>query len=145
MLFRSGVFQLTDSSGIDLGHCTHSWTQAMPLRAPWHTPNGSTARLSREFGGFRRDCQAMAKWLAELRVQLVVMESTVSQCIGFDLRRARLVGQQDAWAPALSVCLSRQNTPHPGDQTPFAAPVQTRRDTAYNCTPPGPARLTALR
>ena len=33
-------------------------------------------RQAREFGGFRRDCVALAAWLVELRVELVVMEST---------------------------------------------------------------------
>ena len=39
-------------------------------------PDGSIERVSREFGGFKRDCRALAAWLAELQVQLVVMEST---------------------------------------------------------------------
>jgi transposase len=39
-------------------------------------PDGSVVKHSREFGGFRRDCRALAAWLAELQVQLVVMEST---------------------------------------------------------------------
>ena len=39
-------------------------------------PDGSVSTHSREFGGFRRDCRALAAWLAELQVQLVVMEST---------------------------------------------------------------------
>jgi transposase len=38
--------------------------------------DGSIEQFSREFGGFRRDCRALAEWLAELRVELVVMEST---------------------------------------------------------------------
>ena len=33
-------------------------------------------RQTREFGGFRRDCLALAEWLVELGVELVVMEST---------------------------------------------------------------------
>ena len=43
-------------------------------------PDGSVSTHSREFGGFRRDCRALAAWLAELQVQLVVMESTGSYC-----------------------------------------------------------------
>ena len=39
-------------------------------------PDGSMAKHSREFGGFKRDCRALAQWLADLGVQLVVMEST---------------------------------------------------------------------
>ena len=39
-------------------------------------PDGSIERHSREFGGFKRDCRALAAWMAELRVELVVMEST---------------------------------------------------------------------
>ena len=37
-------------------------------------------RHTREFGGFRRDCRALAAWLAELGVELVVMESTGIYC-----------------------------------------------------------------
>jgi transposase len=39
-------------------------------------PDGSIEQTSREFGGFRRDCRALAAWLSELHVELVVMEST---------------------------------------------------------------------
>ena len=38
--------------------------------------DGSMQRQTREFGGFRRDCRALAAWLTELGVELVVMEST---------------------------------------------------------------------
>ena len=38
--------------------------------------DGSMQRQAREFGGFRRDCRALAEWLRELEVELVVMEST---------------------------------------------------------------------
>ena len=38
--------------------------------------DGSMQRQTREFGGFRRDCRALAAWLSELGVELVVMEST---------------------------------------------------------------------
>ena len=33
-------------------------------------------RQTRQFGGFRRDCRELAAWLAELHIELVVMEST---------------------------------------------------------------------
>jgi transposase len=38
--------------------------------------DGSISKHSREFGGFKRDCRALADWLRELAVELVVMEST---------------------------------------------------------------------
>jgi transposase len=39
-------------------------------------PDRSINKHSREFGSFKRDCRALAAWLNELQVQLVVMEST---------------------------------------------------------------------
>ncbi len=39
-------------------------------------PDGSIDKQSRQFGGFKRDCRALAAWLSEQQVQLVVMEST---------------------------------------------------------------------
>lgn len=39
-------------------------------------PDGSISKHCREFGGFKRDCRALATWLAELQVLRVVMEST---------------------------------------------------------------------
>ena len=38
--------------------------------------DGTIVQHSREFGGFRRDCRALAAWLVELGVELVVLEST---------------------------------------------------------------------
>lgn len=38
--------------------------------------DGTIAQSSREFGGFKRDCRALAAWLVELDVELAVMEST---------------------------------------------------------------------
>ena len=38
--------------------------------------NGSMQRQACEFGAFRSDCRALAEWLRELKVELVVMEST---------------------------------------------------------------------
>ncbi|MFT4099746.1 MAG: hypothetical protein QM674_01690 [Burkholderiaceae bacterium] len=39
-------------------------------------PDGSVAKHARQFSGFERDCRALAVWLSEPRVQLVIMEST---------------------------------------------------------------------
>ncbi len=39
-------------------------------------PDGSISKHCREFGGFKRDCRALATWLAERQVQRVVMAST---------------------------------------------------------------------
>ncbi|MGC4077198.1 MAG: IS110 family transposase [Rubrivivax sp.] len=57
-------------AGIDVHRMLHVVTVLI------EQPDGSVAKLSREFGGFKRDCRALALWLAELQVQLVVMEST---------------------------------------------------------------------
>jgi transposase len=57
-------------AGIDVHRMLHVVTVLIEL------PDGSMQRESREFGGFKRDCRALAAWLAELRVELVVMEST---------------------------------------------------------------------
>lgn len=37
---------------------------------------GSVTRQTREFGGFKRDLRALAGWLRELAVELVILEST---------------------------------------------------------------------
>lgn len=39
-------------------------------------PDGPMAKHSREFGGFKRDCRALAAWLVELQAQRVGMQST---------------------------------------------------------------------
>jgi transposase len=57
-------------AGIDVHRMLHVVTVLI------EQPDGSVARHSRESGGFKRDCRALASWLAELQVQLVVMEST---------------------------------------------------------------------
>lgn len=57
-------------AGIDVHRMLHVVTVVV------ERPDGSIEEFSREFGGFRRDCRALAEWLAELRVELVVMEST---------------------------------------------------------------------
>lgn len=57
-------------AGIDVHRMLHVVTVLV------EQPDGSIERHSREFGGFKRDCRALAGWLAELRVELAVMEST---------------------------------------------------------------------
>ena len=57
-------------AGIDVHRMLHVVTVLI------EQPDGSMQRQAREFGGFRRDCVALAAWLVELRVELVVMEST---------------------------------------------------------------------
>jgi transposase len=57
-------------AGIDVHRMLHVATVLI------EQPDGSIEQFSREFGGFRRDCRALAAWLSELRVELVVMEST---------------------------------------------------------------------
>lgn len=56
--------------GIDVHRMLHVVTVLI------EQPDGSVDKQCREFGGFKRDCRALAEWLAELRVELVVMEST---------------------------------------------------------------------
>ena len=57
-------------AGIDVHRMLHVVTVLI------EQPDGSMQRQTREFGGFRRDCRALAAWLSELGVELVVMEST---------------------------------------------------------------------
>jgi transposase len=57
-------------AGIDVHRMLHVVTALI------EQSDGSMQRHTREFGGFRRDCRALAAWLAELGVELVVMEST---------------------------------------------------------------------
>jgi len=57
-------------AGIDVHRMLHVVTVLIEL------PDGSMQRQSREFGGFKRDCRALADWLHESGVELVVMEST---------------------------------------------------------------------
>ena len=57
-------------AGIDVHRMVHVATVLI------EQADGSMQRQTRQFGGFRRDCLALAAWLAELRVQLVVLEST---------------------------------------------------------------------
>ena len=57
-------------AGIDVHRMLHVVTVLI------EQPDGSIDKHTREFGGFKRDCRALAAWLAELHVELVVMEST---------------------------------------------------------------------
>jgi transposase len=57
-------------AGIDVHRMLHVVTVLI------EQPDGSIDKRCREFGGFKRDCRALAGWLAELQVELVVMEST---------------------------------------------------------------------
>ncbi len=57
-------------AGIDVHRMLHVVTALI------EQPDGSIEQQAREFGGFRRDCRALAAWLADLGVELVVMEST---------------------------------------------------------------------
>jgi len=57
-------------AGIDVHRMLHVVTVLI------EQPDGSIERMSREFGGFRRECRALADWLTDLQVALVVMEST---------------------------------------------------------------------
>ena len=59
-------------AGIDVHRMLHVVTAVI------EQPDGSIEQFSREFGGFKRDCRALAAWLTELGVELVVMESTGS-------------------------------------------------------------------
>lgn len=57
-------------AGIDVHRMLHVVTVLL------EQPDGTIEQSSRQFGGFKRDCRALATWLAELGVELVVMEST---------------------------------------------------------------------
>lgn len=57
-------------AGIDVHRMLHVVTVLL------EQPDGSMQRQTRQFGGFRRDCRELAAWLAELSIELVVMEST---------------------------------------------------------------------
>lgn len=57
-------------AGIDVHRMLHVVTLLI------EQPDGSMQHETRHFGGFRRDCRALAAWLAESHVERVVMEST---------------------------------------------------------------------
>lgn len=57
-------------AGIDVHRMLHVVTAVI------ENPDGTIEQTSRNFGGFKRDCRALAAWLVELGVELVVLEST---------------------------------------------------------------------
>jgi len=57
-------------AGIDVHRMLHVVTVLIEMA------DGTIVKHQREFGGFKRDMKAMALWLLELGVELVVMEST---------------------------------------------------------------------
>jgi transposase len=57
-------------AGIDVHRMLHVVTALI------EQPDGTMQRQTREFGGFKRDCRALAEWRKELQIELVVMEST---------------------------------------------------------------------
>jgi len=57
-------------AGIDVHRMLHVVTIVI------ESADGSVEHTSRQFGGFRRDCRALATWLVEQDIELVVMEST---------------------------------------------------------------------
>ena len=57
-------------AGIDVHRMLHVVTALV------EQADGTIVQHSREFGGYRRDCRALAAWLVELGVELVVLEST---------------------------------------------------------------------
>jgi len=61
-------------AGIDVHRMLHVVTLLV------EQADGSIQRTTRQFGGFRRDCRALAAWLAEAGIELVVMESTGIYC-----------------------------------------------------------------
>lgn len=57
-------------AGIDVHRMKHVVTVLIEDTA------GNITRTTREFGGFKRDLKAMAAWLVEMGVELVILEST---------------------------------------------------------------------
>ena len=57
-------------AGIDVHRMLHVVTVLI------EEADGTITKHQKKFGGFKRDMKAMAAWLYELRVELVVMEST---------------------------------------------------------------------
>ena len=57
-------------AGIDVHRMLHVVTVLI------EESDGTISKHQKKFGGFKRDMKAMAAWLYELRVELVVMEST---------------------------------------------------------------------
>lgn len=57
-------------AGIDVHRMKHVVTTLIEDEA------GSIGKHTREFGGFKRDLKALAEWLRELGIELVILEST---------------------------------------------------------------------
>ena len=57
-------------AGVDVHRMLHVVTALVEQE------DGTIKQHSQEFGGYRRDCRALAAWLVELGVELVVLEST---------------------------------------------------------------------
>ena len=57
-------------AGIDVLRLLHVVTVLIEL------PDGSVQYETRQFGGFKRDCRALATWLVQRQVELAIMEST---------------------------------------------------------------------
>jgi len=57
-------------AGIDVHRMKHVVTVLIEDAA------GNLTRETREFGGFKRDLKALAAWLCELQVELIILEST---------------------------------------------------------------------
>lgn len=57
-------------AGIDVHRMLHVVTAVV------EQADGNIEQTTREFGGFKRDCRALAAWLIELGIELAVMEST---------------------------------------------------------------------
>jgi transposase len=57
-------------AGIDIHRMVHVVTTLI------EQADGTIQQETRQFGGFKRDCRALAAWLVEQDIELVVMEST---------------------------------------------------------------------
>jgi transposase len=57
-------------AGIDVHRMLHVVTAVVECA------DGTIEQSNREFGGFKRDCRELSRWLVELNVELVVLEST---------------------------------------------------------------------
>ena len=57
-------------AGIDVHRMLHVVTVLI------EQPDGSVQHHTRQFGGFRHDCRALAAWLVQSQVELAIMEST---------------------------------------------------------------------
>ena len=89
-------------AGIDVHRMVHVVTVAI------ERPDGSVEQSSREFGGFRRDCRALAAWLADLRVEpsvwprgLRCARATTSRRANASRARPAMATPSSGEAPAL--------------------------------------------